>query len=596
MANVKSKSNADTKSDAPRRKASVSKRNLSPTRVYPVNGEGDVVEVMKQYLQQRAEEDAFAGTYSSGNSTSVQPIEPPYNINALTRLVDENFMLRQCIDAMVTNVHGHGYRWEFTGEDKEKVKEPGVLKEQQTLQQLLDCPNGETSWREFSDAVGTDLETTGNSFVEIGRDNKQRVVMVSHVVSTSMRLTGLDKDYTEVEVEVMRDGKVTKQKIRKRFRRFMQLAGSKRIYFKEFGDPRRIDPKTGLENENLTDEESATEIFHFRRYNPRSPYGVPRWLSQLPSVLGSRQAELTNLDFFNENGIPAMAVLVSGGALAQDTINHIEDRLSGVRGRRSRNRVVVIEVEGDPQSASPEGQIPAPRVDMKPLHDAKQQDGLFLAYKKDCGHSIRSSFRLPPLFVGLSEDMNYATAKTSFEVAESQVFATERSRFDEFVNMAVLASWKPKFWSYRSLPARITDSDAVVSALDKFNTIGGMTPNTAIGLANEYFGLDIAEIEDEWGNWPFDIVKALAARGQLKGIDAIVDKASQLPEETEDENAGNTDDDENPAGGSAPQEGDDVGGNKNNAGDNDGTGSKKKADRSERIRRIIKNIDELTAA
>jgi hypothetical protein len=51
-----------------------------------------------------------------------------------------------------------------------------------------------------------------------------------------------------------------------------------------------------------------------------------------------------------------------------------------------------------------------------------------------------------------------------------------------------------------------------------------MTPNIAVGMANEMFDLDIPMIEQEWGNWPFEMVKALGAAGRLKGMEAFVEK------------------------------------------------------------------------
>lgn len=500
--------------------------------------EGSVEAVIRSYIEQKAEPDAFDSQYVH-SATEKQIIKPPYNLNALARLIDENAFLSQCVEAMVTNIFGHGYRWDhLAGDDGKrgtaKPKSRKAKNELLTLQQIVDCPNGDTSWQEVIDAAETDYEVTGNAYLEIGRDQQSRVTMISHISSPSVRLTSRDKDSVEITVQMMRGNKIVSQKVKKRFRRYVQLVGNKRIYFKEIGDPRKIDPKTGDVNDALSVEESATEVYHHHRYNPRSQYGVPRWLSQLPAVLGSRQSELTNLDFFNDNAIPAMAISVAGGDLSQDTIDHIEEKFTSVRGRKAANRVVVIEALGDSSSAGIDGRINPPKIEIKALTDERQKDGLFLDYKKDCGESIRSSFRLPPLFIGLSTDVSYATAKTSFEIAESQIFGPERWRWDQFFNLVVFASWSPEYWFYRSLPARITNSDDIVNAIEKFENSGGLTPNISIQLANEYFGLDLQEIEEPWGNYPFEIVRVLAAQGKLKGIDAILDLEGQVQGLTDD--------------------------------------------------------------
>lgn len=501
------------------------------THTTPLGGEikdsktEDAVSVLKSYMSTQAEPDAFAGQYGREAVTNtLEPIAPPYNLNALTRLPDENFMLSQCIAAMVTNVYGHGFRLEYVGDDG-KHEEEGAQAQKVIAEEFLADPNGETSLIDTLEALGTDRETIGNGYIEVGRNLKGEVVSLDHRVGTTIRLTARDKEETEIQVPILRNGQIILKKAFKRFRRFVQQTGTKKVYFKEVGDPRKIDPATGAVNEGLAFQDTATELFHFHSYNPRSPYGVPRWFSQLPAVLGSRQAELTNFDFFNENAIPAVAVTVSGGMLTDESLRQIEELTNRVRGRKSMNRFMVLEVQGDETSASLDGQIPAPRVEFKTFAD-RQKDGLFLDYKKDCGVSIRSAFRLPPLFVGLSDDMTHATAKTSFEVGESQVFAPERNKFEEFMNRVVLPSMGVTLWHYRALPAKITDSEDVIRALETLNQLGGMTPNAAIDFANEYFGLKIAKITDKWGDWPFEIVKAQAAR--LKGIDQIIDKASEI--------------------------------------------------------------------
>ena len=62
------------------------------------------------------------------------------------------------------------------------------------------------------------------------------------------------------------------------------------------------------------------------------------------------------------------------------------------------------------------------------------KDSLFDNYDKTNREKIRSSFRLPPLFVRLTSDYTYATARESREVAEEQVFGSERVDHDFVIN------------------------------------------------------------------------------------------------------------------------------------------------------------------
>lgn len=486
-------------------------------------GNAPAVRALKSFEGSHAIDDPFVDTYQAqAGANSFVPIKPPFNLNALSAMLVENFMLGQCVAAMVANVVGHGYTWEYIGPDGSDPTAPEAQREREVLDGLIQRPNLEGSWSTLATASMVDRETFGMFYWEIGRDAQGRITAMDHLPAHSMRITNKDADQTEVVAVLPRDGKATEVRVRKRFRRYVQTFGNKKVYFKELGDPRTIDPATGLVNDTLSPMEAATEVYCFSEYNPRSVYGLPRWVAQVPSVIGSRQAELTNMDFFSENAVPAMALLVSGGMVTQASIDQIDGALTSARGRASMNRVAIIEVEGDANAAPENGTVAPPRVEIKPLGGDRMQDGQFLKYLEACGLFIRSAFRLPPMFVGLSEDVNFASAKVGFEVAESQVFGPGRKAFDEFVNIHILTGWGPKFWRYQSRPAMISDPADVIEAMKAFDAMGAMTPNVAIRLANQFFNLDLPAVTAPWGEWPFTIVTALSAKGQLVGMDALM--------------------------------------------------------------------------
>jgi PBSX family phage portal protein len=473
------------------------------------------VTALKEYTQSQQLVDPFRddyGVYEGGGGIDLSIIEPTYNFYSLLRLPYESNMLMQCIHAYVVNIDGHGYRLEYIG-PKGGETSAEALREKTVLENLLDFPNDDYSLQHLRDRIRFDYETFGNAYIEVGRDNKGRVTMFSHIPAHTARVTRRDSKFTPCETKLPRDGGLETIKTRKRFRRIVQRVGVRKVWFKEFGDPRTIDPDTGLENPSLGLEGGATEVIHLSQYNPIAPYGLPRWLNQLPSVLGSRQAELTNLDFFKDNAIPAMALMVSGGMVTQSTLTDIEDMFYQARGRQSMHRLLVIEAAGDDSAANEEGIVPVPKIDLKPLQGERQTDALFLNYDEKCADKVRSSFRLPKLFVGLTDNFNYATAKTAYEVTESQVFAPERNEFDDLLNKKILGSYNPKYWAFRSNPPRLTDSTEVLNAVKTFDAAGAITPNVAIGLANEMFDLEIPHINEVWGDYPMQIIQNAARSG-----------------------------------------------------------------------------------
>jgi len=144
---------------------------------------------------------------------------------------------------------------------------------------------------------------TGNAFWEVLRDGRGEIVRLVYVPSYSVRLLPLDREPVEIEDRI-RVSPVSFEMVsaRRRARRYVQVQGTERIYFKSFRDPRVVSRRTG---QAFTDVETllkadpsdgpATEIIHFAIHSPRSPYGVPRWVGTLLSVLGSRQMEEVRL-------------------------------------------------------------------------------------------------------------------------------------------------------------------------------------------------------------------------------------------------------------------------------------------------------------
>ena len=484
------------------------------------NTDRPLARVFKEYAESKAIADPFKGAYGVGQGSWQALHEPPYSFYALMRMPQDNSTLNQCIDAMVTNIDGHGYRFEYIGEDQDGEKSSEAEAEKKIFEDLINYPNDDYTFQELRDRVRRDYETLGNAYIEVGRDMLGRVVMLSHLPAHTIRLTNREPEPVDVQITLPREGgKEMNRTVQKRFRRFVQMVGNRRVFFKEFGDPRLIDPANGMEMQQKGKAAlaaSATEVIHLRPYNPDSPYGLPRWFNQMRNVLGQSQAETVNLDFFRDNAIPAMMLLVAGGAVTQASIDELQQHFNSVRGRGSMQRVMIVEATGDQNAADQEGRIPPPKVELKPLIHERQTDATFLEYDKQASDKIRSAFRLPPLYLGRSEDMTYATAKTAYEVAESQVFSPERQKFDDIINRKILSTYQPKYWEFRSNPPRLSDHDALVNALGQFDAAGALTPNVAIGIANEMFDLQIPNIEEEWGNYPMSMVSTLLGASKLK--------------------------------------------------------------------------------
>lgn len=471
----------------------------------------------------------YTGTINASGHNNILP--PPYNPYALMRFPNENNTLRQCVDAMVINIESMGHRFEYVGpEGAEDSKE--ALAEKSRLDALVLQPNGEYGLLELRERRRRDFETFGYCFLEVCRMTYKRdIVSYYHMPAETVRMTAQDAEETEYTVWLYREGKYIQQKIKRRFRRFIQELGTRRVYFKEFGDPRPIDSETGDVFDGGDETRLATEVIFSNQYSPGTPYGLPRWVNQMPSIMGSRESEMTNLQFFKDNAIPAMAILVSGGNLTGDSIDEIEEHISSVQGRGSMHRIMILEANGSDTAAGPDKSLPSPKLEIKPLAAERQSDALFQEYDKNNQQKIRSSFRLSPMLLGISNDVTYAVAEASLVVAEGQVFSPERNKTDDIFNNQILSSAEgkpPIYWRFRTQPPRISNPQTLVNALSTFEAVGALTPNIAIGIANELFDLSITMIDEDWGNYPFAAVKSLLDKGELIGMDQIREAVDTL--------------------------------------------------------------------
>lgn len=369
-----------------------------------------------------------------------------------------------------------------------------------------------------------------------------RVVGFDHVPTNTVRMTSKEKQSTEVQIVDFTTG--ARKTISRRFRRYLQIAeDGRKTWFKEFGDPRKISAVTGKVDDTLQIEDEATALYYDGLYAPGSPCGVPRWAGNIPSLLGSREAEMVNLNFFRDNAIPAMAILVSGGALTEESFDKIDSYIQGVRGQASMNRIVVMEaVSEGAEAAAIDGSLPAPKVDIKPMLSDRQHEGLFKDYIAESERKARQSFRLPPIYIGSAEEYNRASAFASVLTADQQIFIPERLSWDLLFENVVLSTHSIKHWRVRSQGPGLQDPAEVARIVNSLGREGALTPNISIKIANRYLDADIQPVMEEWGDLPFNVVMEYVKKGKtVKGLDIFEEEMEAVvPVDPNDEDPDQT--------------------------------------------------------
>jgi len=337
-----------------------------------------------------------------------------------------------------------------------------------------------------------------------------------------MRLQLKQKEAHPIEVEFIREGKRRKTTIFKKFRKFamVSVTSNEIKWFKEYGDPREMCAVTGKYKSELKKNEKiieqASEIIHIKQGN--DTYGVPRWIGIAVASIGVKYADFVNYDLFENQAIPPLAVLVSGGRLTSESINDLQQILEARKGVENFSKLVILEaVSADDGEVTDTASNT--RVDFKPL--PQQNDILFKDYLSATEKRIRAKFRLPPLFSGQSEDYSRSTSDTARTIAEEQVFRPERNDFDEVINFTIMKDLGAENWVFKTIGPKLIEGSELIDAIGKFARAGAMSINQGIKVMNRVLDLDVPLFDDSWADFPAAIVLELAKRGYLKGIEEI---------------------------------------------------------------------------
>lgn len=494
-------------------------------------------------------------------------LDPPYEPAVLVRLYGASNALRQNIDALVQNVHGGGHTFEpvldldadetweqvrlamafererqaeleaADGESPSPIVEPteeevdarvNSLKDQSRrelarLKAFFDFAVRESSFVRLRRQLGTDQETIGWGAFEVLRNARGEPKRLRYAPGWTLR--ALPRGRVPVEVrDMVRVTDITWEEAveSQAFRLFVQIYEGQSVYFKEYGDPRVVSSATGRVYEDVDhlhrvepSSQPATELLWFALDNPESDvYGLIRWSGNILSVLGSREMEEVNLLFFDNKAIPPLMILVSGGHLAAQAKEELQQVIRDqIKGKRNFHRILVIEAEGATTAGQLSG-LPGQqsvRVEVKPLTDAIMKDQMWSEYDKDNRHKVGQCFRVPPIIRGDTKDFNRSTAAAAIRYAEDQVFRPTRDDFDFEINRTIVRDLRVLLWRFRSQSTYRPDPAELLERVEGL-TNAILTPAEARLIVAKALGADLAKVEAEWSKLPL--------RYALAGFDA----------------------------------------------------------------------------
>jgi capsid portal protein len=229
-------------------------------------------------------------------------IVPPYNLDELANFYETNFANHAAVNAKVANTVGLGYqlepslmlmdRLEDAQSEEQRIRAQRKSdRAKKIVMDWLEELNDEDTFTHVLEKVFTDVEATGNGYIEIGRTTSGEIGYVGHIPSTTIR------------VRRERDG-------------YIQIVNQRTVFFRNF-------QQVSSPN-NVTTDPRPNELIHIKKYTPRnSYYGVPDILSAATSLVGDTLAGRYNIDYFENKAVPRYIVTLKGAKLSVDA----EDKL-----------------------------------------------------------------------------------------------------------------------------------------------------------------------------------------------------------------------------------------------------------------------------
>jgi len=317
--------------------------------------------------------------------------------------------------------------------------------------------------------------------------------------------------------------------VHRRFRRYVQIVGDRKSFFKSPGDPRVISRTTGKVYDSIQemrkpqdqdgegkDAKEATELIYIPLHDPRTPCPPPRWIGNLLAVLGVREADETNFFYLDSSAIPPGILFVAGGKVPRDMKDRLEQRMTQEFGG-SENRHKILVVEAHPMKAAKnDDRTLMPTLEFESLRDAHQNDATFTNYDERSADRIGASFRLPPMLRGYTpKNLNRATAVAALAFAEQQVFEPEREDIDWVVNKYIMPRIGVVLHKFRSNSPPTRSPEEIAELIKVAAPHGGFLPHEIRSLLADALNRSLAKVEEEWSRWPMPMTLAGIGEGGM---------------------------------------------------------------------------------
>lgn len=373
-------------------------------------------------------------------------ITPPWNLYELANFYDTSFANHAAIDAKVENIVGLGFDFEVSKRTllalEEQTNASAADKARKRIERAkielrdwVESLNLDDSFTNTLMKFYTDVQATGNGYLEIGRTTSGAIGYVGHIPATTMR------------VRRLRDG-------------YVQIIGEKVVYFRNFG----------AKNPNpVTNDPRPNEILHYKEYSPLNTfYGVPDIMSAVSALHGDQLASQYNIDYFTNKGVPRYIVTLKGAKLSEDA----EDKLfrflqTNLKGQN--HRTMYIPLPGDSDTNKVEFKMEAV--------ETGTQEASFNEYRIRNRDDILIAHQVPLSKIGGGDSSAIAAALAQDRTFKEQVARPAQTNLEKMLNRIIRE--KTEILELRFNELTLTDEIAQSQILERYVRNQIMVPNEA---------------------------------------------------------------------------------------------------------------------
>jgi len=393
----------------------------------------------------------------------------PYSLKALARLLEENTPHRRACDIKSGDIAGGGYDLRPKYKDVDENQKEEII---EWLEAMPDDINTVFKEAEF------DYQSFSELYIEIvreGRDPKGKPLFFNHLPTVNMTL--------------LRGKNIAVEKV-----------GTKKKYYKKYGYPFDVDKETGKEYPlgTLEVNKRANEFFYDRVYNPLDKYyGFPYILSAIGAIVGDIAARNYNNSFFENYGVPAYAILVSGdydrGITDPNGYDEIDKRIQEQVQSFMENphSVLVLTVPNKPNSTKDNVEIKFEKIS----DDIKEAS--FSEFRKMNKQEILDAHGVPAYLIGDNSESVGAlggnNSEQAVEIYKRTVVEKRQNKLERFINKVIKDAFGAVDWEFRFANIDQVDENAELDRFLKIMDYGGATVADLIKNFGHKFGLEATD-------------------------------------------------------------------------------------------------------